>query len=124
MVSYLHATVVLEQGHQVTVLTDLVLDVPHQGSDTWLVAAVRITRHTALQEVLLLRILLQGNKELCHLVFLLEGGRKSRRRSGEGRGGGRDSVMPCNAFLETQKAINSSFCDSLLPISSPSSQPY
>lgn len=74
MVSYLHATVVLEQGHQVTVLTDLVLDVPHQGSDTWLVAAVRITRHTALQEVLLLRILLQGNKELCHLVFLLEGG--------------------------------------------------
>lgn len=78
---YLHATVVLKQRNQVAVLTDLVLDVPHQGANAGLVAAVGVSWHAALQEVLLLRIFLQGHKELCHLILLLKhkGGNESSR---------------------------------------------
>lgn len=68
---YLHATVVFKKRHQVAVLADFVLDVPHERANAGLIAAVRVSWHAALQEVLLLRILLQGHKELCHLVLLL-----------------------------------------------------
>lgn len=75
---YLHATVVLKQRHQVAVLADLVLDVPHQRADTWFVAAVGVSWHAALQEVLLLRILLQRHKELCHLILLLNAEKETK----------------------------------------------
>lgn len=71
VVTHLHAAVVLQQGHQVAVLADLVLDVPHEGPDARLVAAVGVARHAALEEVLLLRVFLQRHKELSHLVLLL-----------------------------------------------------
>lgn len=76
---YLHAAVVFKQRHQVAVLTDLVLDVPHQRADTWFVATVGVSWHAALQEVLLLRILLQRHKELCHLILLLKTQRRKQK---------------------------------------------
>ena len=75
---YLHATVVFKQRHQVTVLADFVLDVPHQRTDARLVAAVGVSWHATLQEVLLLRILFQSHKELCHLILLLNERRKQK----------------------------------------------
>ena len=45
---YLHPAVILQQSHQVTVLADLVLYVPHEGPDAWLVAAIWVPRHSAL----------------------------------------------------------------------------
>lgn len=69
--SDLHATVIFQQSHQVTVLADLVFDVPHQRADARLVAAVGVSRHATLQEVFLLRILFQGHEKLCHFILLL-----------------------------------------------------
>lgn len=68
---YLHATVIFKKCHQVTVLADLVLDVPHKRTNARLITAIGVSWHAALQEVLLLRILFQGHKELCHLILLL-----------------------------------------------------
>lgn len=81
--THLHATVVFQQRHQVTVLADLVLDVPHQGADAGLIAAVGVSGHAPLQEVLLLRILFQGYKELCHLVLLLMTTTRTHRHAKE-----------------------------------------
>lgn len=69
---YLHATVIFKKSHQVAVLADLVFDVPHQRTDAGLVAAVGVSWHATLQEVLLLRILFQRHKELCHLILFLD----------------------------------------------------
>lgn len=44
----LHAVVILQESHQLTVLTNLVLDISHQRSQTWLVAAVRVAQHATL----------------------------------------------------------------------------
>lgn len=68
---YLHATVIFKQSHQVTVLADLVFDIPHQRADARFVAAVGVSWHATLQEVFLLRILFQGHEKLCHFILLL-----------------------------------------------------
>lgn len=69
---HLHATVIFKKCHQVAVLADLVLDVPHKRANARLITAVGVSWHAALQEVLLLGILFQGHKELCHLILLLD----------------------------------------------------
>lgn len=68
---YLHATVVLQQRHQITILTDLILYIPHERTDTWFITAVWVSWHSSLQEVLLLWVFLQRHKELCDLILLL-----------------------------------------------------
>lgn len=45
---YLHATVILQKSHQVTVLANLVLYVPHKWPNAWLIAAIWVPRHPAL----------------------------------------------------------------------------
>lgn len=70
--SHLHPAVVLQQSHQVTVLADLVLDVPHERPNARLIAAVGIPWHPALQEIFLLGIFLQSDKELSDFILLLK----------------------------------------------------
>lgn len=45
---YLHSTIILQESHQVTVLANLVLYIPHEWPNAWLIAAVRVPRHPAL----------------------------------------------------------------------------
>ena len=52
-------------------LADLVLDVPHERSEARLVGGVGVAQHPTLEEVLLLRVLLQRHEELAHCVLLL-----------------------------------------------------
>lgn len=68
---YLHAAVVLQQRHQITILTDLILDIPHERTDAWFITAVWVSWHASLQEVFLLWVFLQRDKELSDLVLLL-----------------------------------------------------
>lgn len=45
----LHATVIIKEGHQLTVLTDLVLYIPHEGPQARVHAAIGIAHHAALE---------------------------------------------------------------------------
>ena len=51
--------------------TYFVFDIPHQWSYPRGGRGVRIALHAALQELLLLRILLQGDKEISHIILFL-----------------------------------------------------
>lgn len=75
MHSHLHSTVILQQSYQVTVLTDFVLDVPHEWPNARLITAIGISWHSALQEIFLLRIFLQCYKELGYFILLLKNNR-------------------------------------------------
>lgn len=45
---YLHPAVVLQESHQVTVLANLVLYIPHKWPNAWLIAAIWVSGHPAL----------------------------------------------------------------------------
>lgn len=99
---HLHPAVVFQQSHQVAVLTDLVLDVPHQRPDARLVAAVGVPGHPALQEILLLRVLLQRDKELCHFVlFLREAGSAGVRKKAPSPA---PTALRCHQWLTVAKS--------------------
>lgn len=46
----LHAVVILQESHQLTVLTNLVFDISHQRPQARLVAAVRVAQHATLHQ--------------------------------------------------------------------------
>ncbi len=51
----------------------LVLDVPHEGAEAGGGGGVRVPLHAALKELLLLRVLLQGQEKPPNIVLLLQG---------------------------------------------------
>lgn len=46
-----HATVIFQEGNQLTVLANLVFDIPHEGAQARVHTAVRITHHTTLEKI-------------------------------------------------------------------------